>query len=123
MWDVDFEEIGKDTVTMTSAAGLVEADEGKVGKVTADKTIGLCDAEDAFYGVIDKVDLGGGVSGVQRKGFKLVSYSGADPALGYTELVADGAGGVKVPAVAGTGRIVHIVGIDAVASTVWIDLG
>jgi len=96
--DVDFEGIGLEVVTMHSAAGLLVADEGKVGKVSDDKTIGLCAAEDNFYGLIDKVDLGGGVSAVQRKGFATVAYTGA-PALGLQELVANGAGGVKPPAV------------------------
>lgn len=96
--DVDFEGIGKEVVTMHSAAGLVVADEGKVGKVSAEKTIGLCAAENNFYGLINKVDLGGGVSAVQRKGFATVAYTGA-PALGLQELVANGAGGVKPPAV------------------------
>lgn len=96
--DVEFEGIGEETVTMHSAVGLVAADEGKVGKVSAEKTVGLCAVENNFYGVIRKVDLGGGVSAVQRKGFAPVAYTGA-PALGLQELVANGAGGVKPPSV------------------------
>lgn len=95
--DVDFRGIGKNVVTMHSAAGLVVADEGKVCKVSAEKTIGLCAAENPFFGLIDKVDLGGGVTAVQNKGFAEVAYTGA-PALGLQELVANGAGGVKPPA-------------------------
>jgi len=97
MLDVDFDGIGARTITLKSAAGLLATAEGKVGKISADKEIGLCAAEDVFYGVIEKVDLGGGVSAVQHGGFKTVTYTGA-PGLGYQELVANGAGGVKPPA-------------------------
>ncbi|MEN6359273.1 MAG: hypothetical protein ABFD59_04310, partial [Smithella sp.] len=68
MLDTDFEGIGKIVITMKTKAGLVAADEGKVGKISADKEIGLCAAEDVFYGVIDKVDPVGDVTAVQRGG-------------------------------------------------------
>lgn len=97
MLDTDFEGIGKKTITMKTKAGLVAADEGKVGKISADKEIGLCAAEEYFYGVIDKVDPVGDVTAVQRGGFRTVGYTGV-PGLGFQELVANGAGGVKPPA-------------------------
>jgi hypothetical protein len=122
MWGIDFSGIGVAVITLLSAVGLLPADEGKVGKLTASDTIGLCDAEDVFYGVIDKVDQSG-VSAVQRKGFKEVAFSGAAPAAGYVELVADGLGGVKAPAVAGTGRMCDVVRVDAAGGTLVLDLG
>jgi len=94
---VGFRGIGVEVITLLLAAGIVAADENKVGKISANGTIGLCAAEDAFYGVIDKVDLGGGCAAVQRKGFaEDVPYTGA-PGLGLQVLVANGAGGVKPP--------------------------
>lgn len=92
---VEFDGIGAAEITLKSAAGLLAIDEGSVGKISADKTIGLCAAEEIFYGVINKVDLGG-VSAVQHKGFRTVAFTGA-PVLGYQELVANGADGVKPP--------------------------
>lgn len=105
MWDVDFTGIGVEPVTMLAASGLVAADEGKVAKVSAEKEADLCSAEDIFYGVISKVDLGGGVVALDHKGFKEVSYSGTITP-GYKELVADGSGGVKEPAVGSQASLV-----------------
>lgn len=121
MAGVGFDGIGVEIVTLLLAAGLVAADEGKVGKISANGEVDLCDAEDNFYGVINKVDLGTGVGGVQRQGFATVAYTGA-PGLGLVELVANGAGGVKPPAVAGTGRKYFVVSKDATAGTLTIDL-
>lgn len=121
MTGVGFDGIGEEVVTMLLAAGLVAADEGKVGKVTANGEVGLCVAEDNFYGVIGKVDLGTNVAAVQRQGFVTVAYTGA-PGINYVELVANGAGGVKPPAVAGTGRKYFVVSKDATAGTITIDL-
>lgn len=97
MVDTDFEGIGKRVITLKTKSGVVAADEGKVGKISADREIGLCNAEEVFYGVIDKVDPAGDVTAVQNGGFKTVSYTGA-PNLGWQELVANGEGGVKPPA-------------------------
>lgn len=101
MWGVGYEGIGVEVVTLLLAAGIVAADEGKVGKISDNDTIDLCDAEDNFYGVLEKVDLDGRMNAatVQRKGFKELSFTGA-PGLGLQELVANGLGGVKPPAAA-----------------------
>jgi hypothetical protein len=96
MAGVGYDGIGVDVITLLLAAGLVAVDEGKPGKISANDTVDLCAAEDVFYGVIDKVDLGTGVASVQRKGFATVPYTGA-PGVGYQELVGNGAGGVKPP--------------------------
>ena len=96
MWDVDFTGIGVETVTLLAKTGLTVDDEGKVAKVSAEKEAGLCAAEDIFYGVISKVDLGGGVVALDKKGYKEVGCTGIITP-GYKELVADAAGGVKEP--------------------------
>ncbi len=124
MWGIGYEGIGVETVTLLLVAGILAADEGKVVKVGANDTVGLCVAEDVFYGVLDKVDLDGNMNAatVQRKGFRTIAYTGA-PARGLQELVADGLGGVKPPAVAGTGVKYQVMNIDAAAGTLVVDLG
>jgi len=122
MWDVDFTGIGVEDVTILAASGLVVGDEGKVAKVSGEKEADVCSAEDVFYGVISKYDEGGGVVAMARKGFKEVSYSGTITP-GWKELVADGSGGVKEPATAGTGRYFHVVSVDSTAGTLMLDLG
>ncbi len=99
MWTVDFRGIWVAVVTFLSAVGLLPEDEGCVGKVGANGTIDRCEDGDVFYGVIDKVDLGGGVSAVQARGFREVAYTGA-PGLNRQDLVADDAGGVRPAAAA-----------------------
>jgi hypothetical protein len=98
MWDVDFTGIGVENVIMLAESALVAADEGKVVTVSADKEAGLCAAEDVFYGKLRKLDSGGGVVAVTRKGFVELAYTGSITP-GRKELVADGSGGVKSPSV------------------------
>jgi hypothetical protein len=102
MWTVGFKGIAAMVVTFLAAVGLVAADKGKVCKPTANGTVGLCNAEDNFMGVLDTVDIDGQMNavGVQTKGYvEDLPYTGA-PNLGWQELVANGAGGVKPPAAA-----------------------
>ena len=126
MFDFDFSGIGKETIALIAEAAIVVGDEGKVVKVGAEKTGALCSAEDVFYGPIEKFEDGNTVLDnaltVQRAGLAEVTYTGV-PALGWTELVADGNGGVKPPAVAGSGRFCSVLSIDATAGTLWLDLG
>ena len=119
---VGFEGIGVKIVTMLIVAGLLVAEIGKVGKISGNGEVDICDAEDVFYGKIESIDEGSGALGLQNRGFATVTYTGA-PGVGYIELVADGNGGVKVPAVAGTGRKLFVVSKDATAGTLIIDLG
>ncbi len=102
MWSVGFRGIGMRLVTFLAAVGLLATDKGKVCKPSANGTVDLCAAEDNFIGVLDTVDIDGQMNAavVQDKGYvEDLPYTGA-PALGWTELVANGAGGVKPPAAA-----------------------
>lgn len=102
MWTVGFRGIGALIITFLAAVGLLAADKGKPCKVSANGTVDLCAAEDNFIGVLDTVDIDGrmNAANVQTKGYvEDLPYTGA-PALGYTELVANGAGGVKPPSAA-----------------------
>lgn len=121
MFGIDFTGIGVEAVTLLLDA-IVTEDVGKVCKISADKTVALCVAEDVFYGRVGHVDLDGETGTIDRKGFIEVSYSAVAPTAGYVELVADGDGGVKTPAVAGTGRMYDVVSVDAGDSTLFIDL-
>jgi hypothetical protein len=100
MLGVGFLGLEIEFITFLLAVGVVRADEGKMVKITANGTVGLCAAEDVFYGQLRKVDPAGDVGGVQKDSFMEAAYTGA-PVLGYQNLVANGAGGVK-PAGLGT---------------------
>lgn len=102
MWTVGFRGIGVRIATFLLAAGVLKADEKKVCKPSANGTVDVCAAEDNFIGVLDHVDLDGrmNAASVQDKGYvEDLPYTGA-PNLGWQELVANGAGGVKPPAAA-----------------------
>ncbi len=124
MFDVDFRGIGNSgLVTFLSATGVTKDDEGAVGKLSAAQTIDTCDAEDVFYGVIGVVEEDNGVLGLQRDGFKTeLPYTGTITP-GWQELVANGAGGVKAPASAGTGRYFHVVEANSSDNLLTLDLG
>ncbi|MDD5106051.1 MAG: hypothetical protein PHC49_10590 [Desulfuromonadaceae bacterium] len=100
MWTVGFRGIGVRIVTFLVAAGIVAGDKGKVCKPSDNGTVDLCEAEDNFNGVLDCIDLDGrmNAASVQDRGYvEDLPYTGA-PNLGWQELVANGAGGVKPPA-------------------------
>ncbi len=121
MFGIDFTGIGVVLITMLLNA-ILTTDVGKVCKISADKTVALCDAEDIFFGRVGTVDLDLAAGGIEYKGFVEVTYSGAAPTPGWLELVADGAGGVKAPAVAGTGRMYDVVSVDAGDTTLVLNL-
>ena len=102
--------------------GITAEHIGQVCKISASNTVSLCDAEDVFYGRVGQVDLDGSAGAIERSGFIEVSYTGDAPTPGYVELVADGAGGVKTPTTAGTGRMYDVVSVDTDDATLFIDL-
>lgn len=117
MVGVRFDETQQDDLTFMLDAAIVAADEGKVVKVSANGTVALCVAEDVFYGKLIQIDTAPDAGAVRCCTCCVqVSYTGA-PALNYVELVADGLGGVKPPAVVGTGRKMFVLTKDAGAGT------
>lgn len=123
MFDVDFTGIGNGPgVTFIKGSGVTIVNLGHVGKVSAAKTIDVCVAENVFMGVIEQIDVENEILTLERKGFKEVPYSGAI-AVGWKELVADGLGGVKAPAVADTGKFYHVVDVNATDGVLTLDLG
>jgi hypothetical protein len=117
LMDINYSGINKEVVTVLLAAAIVVADIGKPVKVSADNTVDLAAVENPFPGVLDQVDPSGGLGALQYCGPVTVPYTGA-PALNRQELVANGAGGVKPPAVAGTGRMYFVLNIDETAGTI-----
>lgn len=123
MFDVDFRGIGcSGLVTFLAASGLTKDNEGQVGKLSAAQTIGPCDAEDIFYGVMGVVEELTGVLGLARDGFHEVPYTGT-VAAGRVELVADGDGGVKPPTTAGKGVYYNVVEVNSTDGLLTLDLG
>jgi hypothetical protein len=98
-------------------------DEGKVVKVSANKTVALCSAENRFIGVVETIAPGTKDAVVAVGGFKTVAYSGTAPSAGYVELVANGSGGVKTPTTAGTGIYYWIVDVDTTNTKLTLLLG
>uniref|UniRef100_C6E6R2 Uncharacterized protein n=1 Tax=Geobacter sp. (strain M21) TaxID=443144 RepID=C6E6R2_GEOSM len=101
MWGIGYEGIGVRTLTLLLAAAIVAADVGKVIKASANDTVDLCAAGDKFGGVLKQVEADSRIPAgtVQDKGMCTIAYTGA-PGLGWQQLVADGNGGVTLPAAA-----------------------
>jgi hypothetical protein len=86
------EGIDGNNVSLLSA--LVKGtDEGKVVKVSANKTAALCTAEDNFCGVVRQIADGDKLATVQIKGMVTVTYTSTAPTVGTrARLVGDGSG-------------------------------
>ena len=100
--NVSFEEIGRLAVTFAQDGCAA----GQVCKLGSDGSVTACAAGDKFCGIVEGVR--GGFAAVQMEGFATVSITGAVN-LGYVNLCADGAGGVK----AGSGREYLVVQVNA----------
>lgn len=112
---VSFGEIGQVCATFVQGAG-VEKDQ--VCKVSASGTVAKCAAGDKFCGVA--VSPNGKHVGVVVGGFVTVPYSGTAPAVGYTAMAADGAGGVKADTA--NGRLMLVAAVDTGTKTVTMYL-
>ena len=111
---ITFDAIRETYVTFAAASGLAVGD---LCKPTANGTVGACEEDDEFIGVVGSVR--NGVAGVVMGGFVTLPYSGTAPSLGYNLLLADGDGGV---AVGETGRSCCVVELDTTAKTVGLFL-
>lgn len=112
---ISFNGFGEKAATFKAAEGLAA---GVPVKVSANDTAAPCAAGDDFCGVA--MNVSGGYAAVQLSGFAVLPYTGATaPAVGYSELAADGSGGVKVLA---GGRSLLVVNVDTTAKTAGIVL-
>lgn len=90
---ISYEGIGEWCATFVCGA----VSEGDIVKVSANGTVGKCTAGDGFCGVVRAVAHDGKACTVQLGGLASVKYSGTAPAVGFSELMADGSGGVSKP--------------------------
>ncbi len=109
---VSFEEIGHLSATFDCENGTA----GQVCKVTANGKVAPCLDGDSFCGILESVRKG--AAAVQLHGFAEVAYTGGVPTVGFSNLQANGAGGVKV---AGT-RAYLVVSVDTAKKTAIIEL-
>lgn len=80
---------------ITCAIGsLTETSKNKPVKIGAGNVAALCADGDEIIGLCETVD--NSVVGVKLAGICECTYTGSDPAIGRSKLVADGAGTVKV---------------------------
>ena len=103
MSKVSFEGIGAVVATFLAEDGVTG---GQVVKVSANGKVAPCTAGDSFCGVA--MGPRKGAAAVQVKGFAKVPATGG-LALGWTEVAADGAGGVKA---ASGGKAVLVVAAE-----------
>ena len=101
---ISYQGIGQVCATFLT----MNATEGHVVKVSSKKTVAKCSDGNDFCGVA--LHRRPTVCTVQVGGFAEVSYSGTAPAVGWTNLCADGSGGVKVAA--SGGRAYLVVNVD-----------
>ena len=94
------------------------AAKGKVVKVNGQNSVGKCSDGNDFCGVA--LYMCEGSCTVQVSGFAEVPYSGSAPAVGWTNLCADGSGGVKVAS--SGGRSYLVVNANTDKQTVTIKL-
>ena len=120
---ISFGAIGERYVTFLAGSG---AEAGVLCKVTGNAEVGACASGDCFCGVVTQVR--GGTASVLMGGYVELPYTGTAPAAGFAELVADGAGGVRVPAAATAskpaemGRSYLVVRVDTAGKTVGLFL-
>jgi len=111
----------RDKATFTASSLTFGTDEGKVCKVTADRTVGLCADGNRFHGVIETIERDNAYCVVRKTGYVTLDYSGTAPSAGIAKLSADASGGVKVDATNGIEYLV--VDVDTTNSKVIIFLG
>ncbi|MDL2300433.1 hypothetical protein LJC01_02175 [Clostridiaceae bacterium OttesenSCG-928-D20] len=110
---VSFEGIGELVATFYNNG----ASDGDPVKPTDNGEVSPCAAGDKFIGVA--AAPGAQYTGVIIRGFAVLPYTGAAPALGMTALSANGSGGVKAD---DSGCVYPVVAVDKGEKTVCIIL-
>ena len=110
---ISYEGIGEWCATFVCGA----VSEGDIVKVSA-----KCTAGDGFCGVVSAVAHDGKACTVQLGGLASVKYSGTAPAVGFSELVADGLGGVSKPGDNQNGSSYLVLSVDSAAGKAVIKL-
>ena len=112
---LSYEGIGQWAATFA----CTELAEGELVKISANGTVTDCGAGEDFCGVVLSVSRGGDACSVALGGMVTAGYTDSAPALGWSGLVGDGAGGVKTSE---TGREYLVVDVDTAAKTVTFAL-
>ena len=111
----------RDLATFIASSLVYGTDEGKVCKVTANQTVGLCADDDKFHGMIETIERDNAYCVIRKTGYTTLAYTSTDPTVGLVKLSADASGGVKVDATNGAEYLV--VDVDTTGKTVTIFLG
>ena len=111
----------RDLATFAASSLTFGTDEGKVCKVTANQTAGLCSDGDRFHGVIETIERDNAYCVIRKTGYVTLDYTGTDPTAGIAKLSADASSGVKVDAVSGIEYLV--VDVDTTNNKVTLFLG
>lgn len=111
----------RDKATFIASNLTFGTDEGKVCKVTANQTVGLCADGDEFRGVIETIERDNAYCVVRKTGYVALDYTGSDPSAGIVKLLADAAGGVKEDVLNGIEYLV--VDVDTSGKTLTMFLG
>ena len=96
--------------------------EGDIVKVSANGHGGQVHGGHGFCGVVRAVAHDGKACTVQLGGLASVKYSGTAPAVGFSELVADGSGGVSKPGENQNGSSYLVLSVDSAANKAVIKL-
>jgi len=110
----------EDNPTLYASSLTRGTDEGKPVKISANETAALAADGNDFYGIIESISEDEEVCVVKKRGIVECAYSGSAPSVGWGQLAANGAGGVKVGT--GTNRYYHILKVDTTNTTVIFDL-
>lgn len=102
-----FDGIGQWAATFTCAKDIAE---GEMVKVSENGAVTACADGDKFAGQAAVVGRDGAACSVVLGGMVTVPYTGSAPALGWSNLSANGTGGVKTAA---SGREHLVVDVDA----------
>ena len=112
---LSYEGIGQWAATFA----CTEAAEGELVKISGSGAVAACGDGDDFCGMVLSVSRGGDACSVALGGMVTAGYTGSTPALGWSGLAGDGAGGVKTSE---SGREYLVVDVDTTAQTVTFAL-
>ena len=113
---LSYEGIGQWAATFAAS----DVAEGELVKISANGTVAACTKGDPFCGMVLSTARDGLACSVALGGMITAGYSGESaPALGWSTLAADGAGGVKTAA---EGRSFLVVDVDESGKTVTFAL-
>lgn len=104
---ISFKGYGENVLTFNSKASKI----GVPVRIDEDREVREASAENDFIGVTSSID--GKMAGVIMDGYVELPYTGNKPTYSYCYLVANGSGGVKMPASGTTSNhIVRVLTVD-----------